>query len=99
MRPNLTVRAPGHVRREGEDLRAQRLGLLGDRADGIFAAGVDHDARPLPPESERERPAETLARAGDHGDLAFEHDASFSDGQHFRYWLSLAHQLILSLQL
>jgi hypothetical protein len=37
-----------------------------------------------------------LACASNHGNLAFEHDASFSDGQQFSFWLSLKADLCLA---
>src|SRR5215204_4485350 len=72
----LDVVAIRHVCREGERLRARIFDLLGDRADGPLAAGVDRHPRALPRKGERERPAETLARTSDKCYLAFEHLSS-----------------------
>src|SRR5918993_2294290 len=69
----LDVGAFRHVRREGQDLRPRIFDLFGDRTDGLFAAGVDRHPGALSRKGECERPAETLARAGDHYYLAFEH--------------------------
>src|SRR5215211_4734364 len=69
----LDIETLRHISGEGEDFGARICDLFGDRAYRPLAAGGDRHPGALSRKGERERPAQALARAGDHNYLAFEH--------------------------